>query len=458
MRNLLELRIHFLVGTAVLLLLGGCAAYFDQPMNTSSARLGAESYAGKTIAPMPAPREKVVAAVYKFRDQTGQYKPSDGGSNFSTAVTQGATSILMRALEESGWFTPIERENIGNLLNERKIIRSSRAEYGDKTPLPPLLFAGIILEGGIVSYDANMRTGGAGIRYFGAGASGQYREDRITIYLRAISTSNGKVLKTVYTSKNILSQMVDVGIFRFVNFNRLLEAETGFTYNEPAEMAVKEAIEKAVESLIIEGIEDGLWHLANRADKWSPVIQAYKKEKLENTNIDIFDRELAQDRRSKLALGFRGGVQLYAGDYSNRVVQPGGEVYFNIAFNPYWSLSVDAGLKRLATEESYSAQFMAASCRLEHRWFPHARSTPFLFLGPGVIYERSGEYEKSPLLMGVTGVGYEYMLHRNVGLQLSLIYNYVFSDELDHEVQGNYNDYFWGGKLGLTLYFGKSVP
>ena len=364
-------------------LLAGCAAYFDQPMNTAPARLGAESYAGKLKATLPEPKEKVVAAVYKFRDQTGQYKPSDGGNRFSTAVTQGATSILMRALEESGWFTPIERENIGNLLNERKIIRSSRAEYGDKTQLPPLLFAGIILEGGIVSYDANMRTGGAGIRYFGAGASGQYREDRITVYLRAISTSNGKVLKTVYTSKSILSQMVDVGIFRFVNFNRLLEAETGFTYNEPAEMAVKEAIEKAVESLIIEGIEDDLWFLANRSDKWSPVIQAYKKEKLENNDIDLFERHLSRDRRGRLSLGFRGGIQLYAGDYSNRVIEPGGELYFNVAFNPYLSLSLDAGLKKLATEEVFSAQFVAASCRLEHRWFPHARSTPFLFLGPG---------------------------------------------------------------------------
>ena len=63
----------------------------------------------------------------------------------------------------------------------------------------------------------------------------------------------------MYTSKTILSQQVDASLFRFVNFKRLLETETGFTYNEPTEMAVKEAIEKSVEALVYEGIRDGLW-------------------------------------------------------------------------------------------------------------------------------------------------------------------------------------------------------
>src|SRR5690606_14827794 len=102
------------------------APYFSQPMKTSRARLGAEANVGEETRKLPQPQEKIVAAVYKFRDQTGQYKPVENGSSFSTAVTQGGTSILLRALEESGWFMAIERENLGNLLNERKIIRSSR--------------------------------------------------------------------------------------------------------------------------------------------------------------------------------------------------------------------------------------------------------------------------------------------------------------------------------------------
>ena len=108
----------------VLLLLDACAPMMKQPMKTSEARLGAHSGVYEDMQLLPEPKEPVVVAVYKFRDQTGQYKPSDIGANWSTAVTQGATSILLESLEESGWFIPIEREGLSNLLNERKIIRA----------------------------------------------------------------------------------------------------------------------------------------------------------------------------------------------------------------------------------------------------------------------------------------------------------------------------------------------
>ena len=127
--------------------------------------------------------------------------------------------------------------------------------------LTPLLFAGVLLEGGIISYDSNIITGGFGARYFGTGASTRYRQDRISIYLRLVSTSNGKILNTVYVSKTILSQSVDANLFKYVNIKRLLEVETGFTRNEPIQLAVTEAIEKAVEGLIVDGIKDNLWEV-----------------------------------------------------------------------------------------------------------------------------------------------------------------------------------------------------
>ena len=203
---------------------------------------------------MPEAKNKIVVGVYNFRDQTGQFKVQDNGSSFSTAITQGSTTILLKALEDTKWFRPIERENLSNLLNERNIIRSTRQEYRktsnpNEPQLPPLLYAGVLLEGGIVSYDSNIVTGGLGARYFGLGSSAQYRQDRITIYLRAISTSNGEILKTIYVSKTILFQSLDASLFRYVKFKRLLEVETGITKNEPIHMAVTEAIEKAVESL-----------------------------------------------------------------------------------------------------------------------------------------------------------------------------------------------------------------
>ena len=173
----------FLVGT-----LSGCGAYFNQPVDHQKARLGEYTQVSKSLTQLPEPISPTVVGVYNFRDQTGQFKPTENGSTFSTSVTQGGTAILLKALEDSKWFKPIERENINNLLNERQIIRSTREEYskanGTKVKrLAPLLFAGVLLEGGIVSYDSNIITGGLGARYFGVGGSVKYRQDRVTLRL-----------------------------------------------------------------------------------------------------------------------------------------------------------------------------------------------------------------------------------------------------------------------------------
>ena len=288
-----RLLITLLILTSVLL--PGCKEV-DLALTPTRATIGYTTTIHNDLISLPPPQQKVVVAVYKFRDQTGQYKTSATATTFSTAVTQGATSVVNKALEDSGWFIPIEREGLPNLLNERKIIRSTRlqaeAEGGQRLgALPPLLYAGVLLEGGIIGYDTNYITGGAGIRYFGIGGSGQFRKDRVTIYLRLVSTKNGQVLKSVSTTKSILSKEVDFGVYRFVSVKRLLEAETGLSTNEPATMCVMEAVEKAVYDLIVEGIRDRIWDLADPTDINHPVIQNYLREKSKSEKIVTYDKK-----------------------------------------------------------------------------------------------------------------------------------------------------------------------
>ncbi|AYA35929.1 curli production assembly/transport component CsgG [Hymenobacter oligotrophus] len=458
------LRLAHRLALATALVAGGCAPYFHQPLSTQPARLGAEVNANAELRSLPMPREKAVVAVYKFRDQTGQYKPTASGSSFSTAVTQGTTTILMRALEESRWFDAIERENLSNLLNERKIIRSTRAEYSEQTgqrqpPLPPLLFAGIILEGGIISYDANMLTGGAGLRYFGAGASGQYRQDRVTVYLRAISTANGRVLKTVYTSKTILSQQVDAGLFRFVNFKRLLETETGFTYNEPSEMAVKEAIEKSVRAMVFEGIKDGLWAPRNPEDANGPSMRAYLQEKDENLTVDVLGRDL-HPRRSTLGIGLSAGLQRYSGDFANPLIRPQGALTVRYQFGAgRWSAFASAGRGQLSAEKYLNRTLNYTEGGISYRLFPLDAFTPVVFAGGGVTVPQrlAGGASAVPVPHTLFGLGAEYLLTKRIGLHASLENRYFLNDKLDNMPHGSYNDYTWGGRVGFTYYLGSSA-
>ena len=53
-------------------------------------------------------------------------------------------------------------------------------------------------------------------------------------------------------------------VFKFVAFQELLEGETGYTVNEPGQIALAQAIEHAVRSLIIEGALEGLWRFEDQ--------------------------------------------------------------------------------------------------------------------------------------------------------------------------------------------------
>lgn len=442
---------------AIIMLFVGCGAYMNQPLATQPARIGETSF--QTKLKEISPIKPIEVGVYKFRDQTGQYKLVEGGVSYSTAVTQGGTSILIKALEDSKWFAPIERENVSNLLNERQIIRSTRQEYNRKNNiavdetgnLPPLLFAGVLLEGGIISYDSNMITGGAGARYFGAGASTQYRQDIISIYLRAVSTSNGKILKTVYITKTVLSQAIDVSLFRYVKVKRLLEVETGVTQNEPAQMAVKEAIEKAVENLIVEGIVDGLWQPRGGQKVIDKVKADYETEQALAKSTKLLNRNF-RDSRGKIGFDFMAGTSLMDGDYAQP--QMGYQTTFGFKkflFGPSLNFGVNGGLFKLRNKNIFNEAFTAVDANLEYVILPYDRLSPFIYAGGGIIFGKSFDAPKVQY-----GLGLEYLLTKKIGFKVYGENSVLFNDNLDGLVAGKRDDFFWRFGLGLTIYLGQT--
>lgn len=276
---------------AAIAALGILAAGCVTPDQALSAAVQSPAYAGavtstqSALLQLPPPKERLAVTVYNFLDQTGRFEPSEGVQSLSKAISQGSTSILVKALQDAGnrtWFTVLERENLDNLLKERQIIREMRKQYlGEENinpeALPPMLFAGIILEGGVIGYDTNTVTGGAGARFLGIGAHTSYREDTVTVYLRAVSVKTGEVITTVVASKKIASVGISANAFRFVSYKELLEAETGITTNEPDLLALRQAVEKAVEMLVVEGAELGVWSFGDRA-AGDALIEKNRKE------------------------------------------------------------------------------------------------------------------------------------------------------------------------------------
>ena len=214
--------------------------------------------------------QKPVVAIYSFTDMTGQRKPDANLSSFSTAVTQAPEVFLIRALRGAGKgniFTVVERKGIDNLSKERQLIRSTRETFGGEgdNKLPPLMFAGLIIEGGIVGYDTSVQAGGAGARYLGIGASTRYVRDTVTVSLRLISVASGEVLIDVISTKTILSVGVSQDVFRFIELGtQLVEIENGVVQNESVSIATQKAIETAVLDLIHNGEKKGYWRFEEK--------------------------------------------------------------------------------------------------------------------------------------------------------------------------------------------------
>jgi curli production assembly/transport component CsgG len=248
--------------------LGGCVTGSARDPLVEPATIVPATKTGLVLNDLPPPKRKLDVAVYSFPDLTGQNKQGENFAEFSRAVTQGGAAILADELIKAGrgsWFDVVERSELTSLLQERQIIQNTRqAALGTKAPgMPPLRFAGILLDGGIVGYDTNETTGGFGARYLGIGGDTNYRRDMVTVTLRAVSVQTGRVLSSVTTTQTLYSIALQGGTFKFVKVDALLEIEAGVTRNQPSSLAVREAIQMAVYALIMDGAKQRAWEFAD---------------------------------------------------------------------------------------------------------------------------------------------------------------------------------------------------
>ena len=308
-----------LLALTIVSMLSGCAVIQSTGLTEVDPTLTTQRAGVKKefdSIPAPANGKPVSVAVYGFTDKTGQRRPQPNVASLSTAVTQGAETFLIQALQGVGkgqWFEVVERVGIDNLTKERTIIRQMREAYegSNAKPLMPMQFAGIIMEGGIVGYDATTTSGGAGMRIFGIGKQTQWSTDTVTISLRAVSVNTGKVLAVVTVQKTILSTADSATALKFFDQGtQAFEAEMGLTINEPGTYAVKAATEMAVVELIKEGQRKGIWEyrtepvsapVAPIVEKKAPVISSeIKKEAEEKKDVVVQPQAVTEAKTETL--------------------------------------------------------------------------------------------------------------------------------------------------------------
>jgi len=278
------------------LMLVSCASSPDFNVRT-------QKVAYKDLTEINSPKgDAIIIAVYDFSDLTGQKKPSDSVASMSTAVTQGSYQILIKALQDAGegkWFRVVERASLPSLLQERKLIRSTRQQVNGEgaEPLPPLLFAGAYITGGIVGYDSNTKTGGLGARVLGIQTHKQWRQDIVTIILRLVNVQTGEVVITTTVEKTIISSETGGDVFRYFDTDTMLvEIEAGVARNEPVTFAIRKAIEKAVVDLINIGATKELWEIDTPVAVEVPEIKDYidhtNDTEINGVHIDIGEEKV----------------------------------------------------------------------------------------------------------------------------------------------------------------------
>ena len=257
--------------------LSGCASMNTTQLRTWDDPVATVPELRKEPQLAPPASGAITVAVYNFRDLTGQRKSVQNVASLSSAVTLGADNYLIQSLQTiSGgrWFKVVERGGLDNVIKERQLIRQMRELYqGDKAqPLPPMIFAGILLEGGIVGYDSNTVSGGNGARLLGIGASTEYRQDEVVISLRAVSVASGEVLSSVMVKKTVASVQDRLGVIKFYEMGqKAFELETGAAANESINRAVQIAVHAAVIELINDGARKGHWAFGKPVEQPKPV-------------------------------------------------------------------------------------------------------------------------------------------------------------------------------------------
>ena len=272
------------------ILLSGCASLASMPPKVSQI-------AYKPMMEVPAPEQEqgqIVLAVYQFGDLTGQQKPNTNFGEMSKAVTQGSANLLIKALKDVGggkWFRVVERESLQSLLQERKLIRTTRqmTQGENAQPLGPMLYAGAYITGGIIGYDSNTLSGGVGYRFLGIGSHVEYRHDTVTVMLRLINVVSGEVELAIMTEKTIMSVSSGGDKFKYLDLDtKLIEIEAGLAVNEPVTYAVRKTIEGAVVEMIKAGERKGLWHYEPVPE---PVVETPSEEELLEELIEV-DEEI----------------------------------------------------------------------------------------------------------------------------------------------------------------------
>src|SRR5690606_7278609 len=160
-------------------------------------------------------------------------------------------------------------------------------------------------------------------------------------------------------------------MFRYIDFERLMEAEVGVTNNEPVHIAVTEAINKAVYLMVLEGIKDEVWETVDEdVTIAKDLLSNYNKE-IEESSKRVAGKGVWQrERRSKFSFGLSYTFNTLKGDYKTQTMRPGIKGTFKYMFSDYFNANLSIGFQELGAKEFFRSTFSTYDLDLEYLVMP----------------------------------------------------------------------------------------
>ena len=245
-RNSQAQRLRPLLAALCLLSIAGCAV-------SPEAALPAPSTLA--FAPIAPP---LVVAVITIEDKTGSTRPS-GSQNYadpSRAVSQGAVEILKHLLAQAPFdqaYDQMDRQNLAELLTERRIAEQFNLKLKESAGLPPadtvlgalmaptveglitideLRPVDYLLSGAVVGYDPNIVDDGYGLMINGVGLTERRRTDRISVVLYMTDVQSGRVVASAQKQTTVGASLQRLSAMGYPVADLLFEIEGGRAVND----------------------------------------------------------------------------------------------------------------------------------------------------------------------------------------------------------------------------------
>ena len=236
--------------------LGGCSQ-LQAPVSASIAaselvfvepKLTERTEIDQSLLSLPPPAKTIPVALYDFQDLSPHIKENDRPAGYAANVSSNGQTMLTNALKDAGneaWFSVDEHAHIS-------------------------------LEGGIIANDYSVVNGGVGAQLLELGGA-PYQQNVVTVYLHAFDSYTHRMLVSVTSSETMYYSYLNTSLFKYASPDRPLHPEVGFSKSDPTQLALHQAMQNAVYSLIINGTTAKLWAFKDPS-AGSRILAQYSQE------------------------------------------------------------------------------------------------------------------------------------------------------------------------------------